>query len=97
MTSGSGATPGMTMSAAAIEQVIIEALLAASSDRSVPVSRDTDVLQVVDSLGLMMSLADIQTKLNIRLEPQELIDALQARSIADVAVALTTALAARRA
>jgi acyl carrier protein len=97
MTSGSGATPGMTMSAAAIEQVIIEALLAASSDRSVPVSRDTDVLQVVDSLGLMMGLADIQTKLNIRLEPQELIAAFQARSIADVAVALTTVLAARRA
>jgi acyl carrier protein len=95
MTSSTGATPGMTMSAAGIEQVVVEALSAASSDRSVPLSRDTEVLQVVDSLGLMMSLADIQTKLNIRLEPQELIDALQARSIADLAVGLTTVLAAR--
>ncbi len=95
MTSGTTPTPRMPMSAAALEQVVIDAMLAASPDKSIPVSRDTEVLQVLDSLGLMMSLVDIQTALNIRLEPKELIGALQARSIADLALELTMALGAR--
>jgi len=82
----------MSMSAAAVEQVVIDALLAASSDTPAQVSRETEVLQLVDSLGLMMSLANIQTSLNIKLEPKQIIGLLRARSIADLALVLTAAL-----
>jgi hypothetical protein len=83
------------MPATAVERVVIDVMLAASADKSVPVSRDTEVLQVVDSLGLMMGLAKLQTALNIRLAPRETIAALQARSIADLALVLITAMGAR--
>lgn len=95
MTPGTIPTPRMPMSSAAVEQMVIDAMLAASPDKSVRLSRDTDVLHVVDSLGLMMSLVDIQTALNIRLEPKELIGALQAQSIADLALVLTMAMGDR--
>lgn len=95
MTSGTNTTLGIPIATAAVEQMVIDAMLAASSDKSFPVSRDTEVLQVVDSLGLMMSLAKIQTALHITLEPRELIGVLQARSVADVALVLTKAVGAR--
>ena len=88
-------TSGMPVTAAAVEQVIMDAMLAVSPGKSV--SRDIDLLQVVDSLGLMMSLAKIQATLNIRLEPRELIGALQSRSIADLALVLAMALKGRSA
>jgi acyl carrier protein len=95
MTASISAKPRIPMSSAAVEQVVIDAVLVASPDKSVRVSRDTDVLQVVDSLGLMMSLVDIQAALNFRLEPKELIAALQAHSVADLALVITMALGAR--
>lgn len=95
MTAGAATTPGTPMPAAAVEQVVIDAMLAASVDKSLPVSRDTEVLRVVDSLGLMMGLAKIQTALNIKLAPRETIAALQARSIGDLALVLITAMGAR--
>jgi acyl carrier protein len=87
-------THGRIISAAEVEQVVIDALRA-SSDKSAPVSRETDVLQVVDSLGLMMSVANIQTALNIKLEPREVIGVLQSRSVADLGLVLITALKSR--
>jgi acyl carrier protein len=90
-------TQGTGISAAAVEQVVIEALRAAASDKSIPVSRDTDVLYIVDSLGLMMSVANIQTALNIKLEPREVIGVFQSRSVADLASVLITAMKARNA
>lgn len=95
MISDASAGYGMPVSAAAIEQVVIQALRAASSDKSAQVSATTEVLQVVDSLGLMMGLANIQAALNIKLEPREIIEVLQARSVADIALALAKALSAR--
>jgi acyl carrier protein len=95
MISDASAGHGMPVSAAAIEQVVIHALRAASTDKSAQVSGSTEVLQVVDSLGLMMGLANIQAALNLKLEPRETIEVLQARSVADVAVALEKALGLR--
>jgi acyl carrier protein len=95
MISDASAESGMPVSPAAIEQLVIQALRAASSDKSVQVSATTEVLQVVDSLGLMMGLANIQAALNIKLEPREIIEVLQARSVADIALALAKALGAR--
>jgi hypothetical protein len=43
----------------------------------------------------MMGLANIQAALNIKLEPREIIEVLQARSVADIALALAKALGAR--
>lgn len=96
MTASASATPGPPMSPAVIEELVIETMRAASSSQSVPVFRDTEVLQVVDSLGLMMSLANIQSALKIKLEPTEVIAVLQAHSIGDVALALTKAVETRR-
>jgi acyl carrier protein len=95
MTGTPASTPRTLMSAKAVDQVVIEAMFAASHDKSVNVTRETELLEVVDSLGLMMGLTNIQAALNIRLEPRELIGALQARSIADLSLVLSTALAAR--
>lgn len=95
MTPHNSAIPALPGSAASVEQVVIEAMCAASADKTVPVCADTEVLQIVDSLGLMMSLAKIQAALNFRLEPKEIIGVLQARSIRDVTLALTRAVEAR--
>jgi acyl carrier protein len=95
MSAGVTATPAMPMSAAKVEQMIIDAFLAASPGNQVPLSRDTGVLDIVDSLGLMMGLANLQTALKIVLEPKEIIGALQARSVADLASVLMTAMEAR--
>ncbi len=95
MNSHNTMTHGAEVSSTAVEHVVIDALCAASPDKSVPITRETDVLQVVDSLGLMMGLANIQTALNIKLEPREIIGVLQSRSIADLASVLVTALKAR--
>lgn len=95
MTSHGSAIPRMPVSAASVEQVVFEAMCAASADKAVRVCADTEVLQIVDSLGLMMSLANIQAALNVRLEPKEIIGVLQARSIRDVTLALTRAMETR--
>jgi acyl carrier protein len=95
MTSESTATQGMPVSPAGIEQIIIDVLFAASPGKSIPVSRDTQVLDIVDSLGLMMSLATVQATLKITLEPKEIIAALQARSVADLASVLMAAMGVR--
>jgi acyl carrier protein len=95
MTSGTNTTPGVPPSAAAVEQAVIDAIRAASPDSSVPISRDTEVLQVVDSLGLMVSLAKIQAALQIKLEPTEVIGVLRSRSVADITQVLITAMGTR--
>jgi acyl carrier protein len=95
MAFGTATTPGVLPSAAAIEQVVLDAMVAASADKAVPLSAETDVLEIVDSLGLMMALANIQKALNISLNPKEIIAALQARSISELALVLEAAVRAR--
>jgi len=80
---------------APVEDVVIEALRAALPDVSVGVSRDSEVLRLVDSLGLVTVLGNVQAALTITLKPKEVIQVLRARSVADVALVLTTALSAR--
>jgi hypothetical protein len=95
MTSGAAPTPEIAISAERIEQMIFDSFLAASPGNQIPLSRDTAVLDVVDSLGLMMSLANLQTALKIVLEPKQIIAALQARSVADLTSVLIAAMSAR--
>lgn len=77
-----------------LERIVIDALSAVSVDAATA-TRDTELLQLVDSLGLVMALANVQEALGVALEPDEIIDVFQCRSIADVATVLQTALKTR--
>jgi hypothetical protein len=73
-----------------IEEIVIEALTPASRVGSV--TRDTEILHLVDSLGLVTALASIQAALHLSLEPEQLIDIFACRSISDLAITLEGAL-----
>lgn len=77
-----------------LERIVIDALSTVSADAATA-SRDTELLQLVDSLGLVMALASVQEALDVALEPDEIIDVFQCRTIADVAIVLQTALTTR--
>lgn len=77
-----------------LERIVIDALSAVSVDAATA-TRDTELLQLVDSLGLVMALANVQEALGVALEPDEIIDVFQCRSITDVATVLQTALKTR--
>ncbi len=74
-----------------IEQIVIEAITAASSAGAI-LTRDTEVFQVVDSLGLVTALANIQAALHLLLEPEQLIGIYACRSIGDLVLTLESAL-----
>ena len=77
----------------AIERVVIDTFSAASGHP--PASRDTAVLDLIDSVGLIIALADVQATLDVELESDEIIEVFQCRSLGDVAAALHAALAGR--
>jgi acyl carrier protein len=78
----------------ALERIIIDALAAVSVEAATA-TRESEVLQLVDSMGLVMALANVQEALDVSLEPDEIIQVFQCRSIADVAVVLQAVLSAR--
>lgn len=78
----------------ALERIIIDALSAVSVEAATA-TRESEVLQLVDSMGLVMALANVQESLDVSLDPDEIIQVFQCRSIADVAVVLQTVLSAR--
>jgi acyl carrier protein len=73
-----------------IEQIIIEAITAASTAGAI-LTLDTEVFQVVDSLGLVTALANIQAALQVSLGPEQLIEIYACRSIGDLVLTLTGA------
>lgn len=77
-----------------LERIVIDALSTVSADAATA-TRETEVLQLVDSLGLIVALANVQEALGVSLEPDEIIHVFQCRSIADVALVLQAALSAR--
>lgn len=81
--------------AAELEQAVIDALRAASPDKSAPATRDSAVLDLVDSLGLVVALGDLQATLAVELAPKHLIELFRAQSIADFAAALGRIVATR--
>jgi len=78
----------------ALERIVIDALSAVSADAA-SATRDSEVQQLVDSLGLVIALANIQDALDVALEPDEIVGVLGCRTIADVALVLQAALTAR--
>lgn len=66
----------------AIERVVIHAFAAAAPDQ--PVTRDSEILQLVDSIGVLMVVSAIQTKLEMRLQPLEIIRLFQCHAVGDV-------------
>jgi hypothetical protein len=77
-----------------IEKTVIEAIRAASATGAKP-TRDTEVFQLVDSLGLVTALANIQAALQLSLEPEQLIAVFACRSIGDLTITLESALSAQ--
>ncbi len=78
----------------ALERIIIDALSAVSVDAATATG-ESELSQLVDSMGLVMALANVQEALDVSLEPDEIINVFQCRSIADVALLLQAALLAR--
>jgi hypothetical protein len=79
----------------AIERVVIDTLAAASSNTTAQPTRETEVLQLVGSLGLIVAVANIQAALSISLQRREMMQVFQCRYIADLALVLEGALSAR--
>lgn len=80
----------------AIERVVIDTFSATCPERSA-VTGDTEVLQLVDSIGLVIALAEVQDALGIELDPHEIIEVFYCRTLRDVAIALHASRSARRA
>lgn len=74
-----------------IEQIVIEAITAASTASAI-LTCETEVFQVVDSLGLVTALANIQAALQLSLEPEQLIGIYACRSVGDLVLTLEVAL-----
>jgi acyl carrier protein len=74
----------------ATERVVIGAIRAAVASLPGELTGATEVLGVVDSLGLMTALAEVQESLEVVLEPQHLISIFECRTIAEIAAFLQT-------
>jgi acyl carrier protein len=79
----------------AIKRLVIDIFSASCADLSV-VTDDTEVMQLVDSVGLIIALADVQNSLDIELYPHEIIEVFQGRTLGDVAVVLLSACLTRK-
>ncbi len=79
----------------AIERIIIDTFSSAHADRSA-ITRETEVQDLLDSIGLVIALADAQAALEIELEPDEVIEVLQSRTLADIAAVFDAASRTRR-
>lgn len=80
----------------AIKRIVIDTFSATCPDPSA-VTVDTEVLQLVDSIGLVIALAEVQDALAIELEPHEIIEVFHCRTLGDVASALHASRMARQA
>lgn len=68
-----------------IQQRVIEALAGAANTDSGGIDGRTEIVLLVDSLRFLMALSEIQEVLGIVLEPDQVLELLRCRSIADIA------------
>ena len=73
--------PGHTES---IEALIIR-ILGGTFDPPDPVTKNTALLDLMDSIGMVIAMAEIQDTLQVSLEPCSLIEAFQCATVADLA------------
>ncbi|KGU53539.1 hypothetical protein NY99_16265 [Xanthomonas phaseoli pv. phaseoli] len=73
--------PGQTES---IEALIID-ILTRTFDPPAPVAKSTALLDLVNSIGMVIAMAEIQDALQLTLEPCSLIEAFQCATVADLA------------
>ena len=71
---------------------VISAISAASPDRSAEITSVTEVLGIVDSLGLLTALMDIQHQLQVVLDAEDVIEVFGSRTIAEIVAVLRGAL-----
>ena len=78
--------------AESVSTAVISAISAASPDRSVEVTPVTEVLGIVDSLGLLTALMDIQHELQLALDAEDVIEVFGSRTIAEIVAVLRSAM-----
>lgn len=74
----------MTSHDANLQEVVIGAIRAASTDSSIVVALSTEIADVVDSMGFFSALAGIQDKLAVPLATSQLFRMLRCRSVNDL-------------
>jgi len=82
---------------ALIEQVVIDAISSVAPNYNTHgcANGHAAILQVVDSLGFTVALANIQASLDICLDPPQLVRIYGCRSVSEMAVALEEAVSDR--
>ena len=79
---------GPELQATSLERTVIDAMRAAVPNTSLQITPASAVLDLVDSLGLVMTLGNLQAALGIELAPKQVIELFRAASIADVAAVI---------
>lgn len=77
-----------------VECTVLAAMNKNSIYKSIEVTRGTELLRLVDSLGLMITLTDIQESLGIDLDPQQYLQLFNCRLIGDVVAVLENVVSA---
>lgn len=78
----------MTQHTSRTEQAVLAAMGAARTDKSIVVTRDATVFDLVDSLGLLVALTDIQYSLGLTLDPPQLLQVMHCQCVGDVIATL---------
>ncbi|WP_368313881.1 acyl carrier protein [Luteibacter sp. CQ10] len=66
-------------------EALIARILSDTFDPPEPVTADTALLDLLDSIGMVIAMAEIQDALQVRLEPPAVIEAFQCATVADLA------------
>jgi acyl carrier protein len=67
-----------------IEQAVLEAIGAASTASPAPIDGATQILDVLDSLGLVITMAKVQSTLQLTLDPEHMVEIFSCRSVAEL-------------
>ena len=74
----------MSETRSTIERVVIATVAARCVDRPIDVSVETEVLSVLDSMGMMSALVEFQDALQLELEPEAIIRIFKCRRIGEI-------------
>jgi acyl carrier protein len=86
---------GMSKRTDTIRQTVSAALAKGGADKSTEVTLGSDILQRMDSLGLMIAFADIQDSLGLKFEPEQLMQLFLCQSIDDMVAVIEEILVSR--
>jgi acyl carrier protein len=81
----------MTERRPSIERAVIAAMTAWRIDPQIDVTTSTEVLTVLDSMGMLSAVLEFQEALQLHLEPEEVVGIFKCRSVGDIVAALESA------